>query len=113
MKMDAGQEVDSTKMNDLLREVDDLKIVGVRPKPAGIDNRLSGLTVSRQDVLSLQSRGYYMTRTGDLLSNEGELQVRTDEGVYYTLRFGEILYGSGEAISAGAESTGDKVLLHV
>ena len=106
--MGAGQEVDSTKMNDLLREVDDLKIVGVRPKPEGIDNRLSGLTVSRQDVLSLQSRGYYMTRTGDLLSNEGELQVRTSEGVYYTLRFGEILYGSGEAISAGAESTGDE-----
>ncbi|TDI48527.1 MAG: DUF4340 domain-containing protein [Acidobacteria bacterium] len=107
-RMDPNQEVDSTKISDLLREVDDLKIVGVRPKPKGIDNRLSGLTVSRQDVLSLQSRGYYMTRTGDLLSNEGELQVRTSEGVFYTLRFGEILYGSGEAISAGAESTGDE-----
>ncbi|MEE8367249.1 MAG: DUF4340 domain-containing protein [Thermoanaerobaculia bacterium] len=105
-RMDVDQEVDSTKMNDLLREVVGLEIVGVRPKPEGIDKRLSGLTVSRQDILSLQSRGYYMTRTGDLLSNEGELQVRTSEGVTYTLRFGEILYGSGEAISAGAESTG-------
>ena len=57
--------------------------------------------------LSLQSRGFYLTRTGDLLSNEGELQVRTDKGIFYTLRFGEILYGSGEAISAGAEATGD------
>jgi len=108
IRMDVDQEVDSTKMNDLLREVDDLKIVGVRPKPEGIDNRLSALTVSRQDVLSLQSRGYYVTRTGDLVSNEGELQVRTSEGVYYTLRFGEILYGSGKAISAGADSTGDE-----
>ena len=106
--MRANQEVDSTKMNDLLREVDNLAIVGVRPKPEGIDERLSGLTISRADVLSLQSRGFYLTRTGDLLSNEGELQVRTDEGVFYTLRFGEILYGSGEAISAGAETTGDE-----
>jgi hypothetical protein len=106
--MRANQEVDSTKMNELLREVADLAIVGVRTKPEGIDERLSGLTISRADVLSLQSRGYYLTRTGELLSNEGELRVRTNEGVSYTLRFGEILYGSGEAITAGAESAGDE-----
>jgi len=106
--MRANQEIDTTKMNDLLREVANLSIVGVRPKPEGIDDRLSGQTMNRADMMSLQSRGFYLTRTGDLLSNEGELQVRTDEGVFYTLRFGEILYGSGEAISAGAESTGDE-----
>ena len=103
-----NQEVDSTKMNDLLSAVDNLTIVGVRPKPEGIDERLSGLSISRADALSLQSRGFYLTHTGDLLSNEGELQVRTDKGIFYTLRFGEILYGSGEVISAGADSTGDK-----
>ncbi|HXV60785.1 MAG TPA: DUF4340 domain-containing protein [Vicinamibacteria bacterium] len=107
-RMPADQEVDTTKMNDLLREVDELKIVGVRPKPEGIGERLSDLTISRTDVLSLQSRGYYLTRAGDLMSNEGELRVRTNEGVLYTLRFGEILYGSGEAISAGAETTADE-----
>jgi len=106
--MRANQEIDTTKMNDLLREIDNLSIVGVRPKPEGIDERLSGLTMSRNDVMSLQSRGFYLTRTGDLLSNDGELQVRTNEGVFYTLRFGEILFGSGEAISAGADSTGDE-----
>jgi len=103
-RMHANEEVDTTKMNALLGAVDDLSIVGVRLKPDGIDERLSGLTVSRADVLSLQSRGYYLTRDGDLFSNEGELQVRTDEGVLYTLRFGEVLYGRGDAISAGAES---------
>ena len=106
--MRANQEVDSSKMNDLLGAVDNLAIVGVRVKPEGIDERLSGLSISRADALSLQSRGFYLTRTGDLLSNEGELQVRTDKGIFYTLRFGEILYGSGEAISAGAEATGDE-----
>ena len=106
--MRANQEIDTTKMNDLLREVANLSIVGVRPKPEGIDDRLSGLTMNRNDMMSLQSRGFYLTRTGDLLSNEGELQVRSDEGVYYTLRFGEILYGRGEAISAGADSADDE-----
>jgi len=103
--MRANQEVDSTKMNDMLAGVSGLSIVGVRPKPDGIGERLSGLTISREDVLSLQNRGYYLTRTGDLLSNEGEVVVRTNEGVSYTLRFGEVLFGTGEAISAGAEST--------
>lgn len=107
-KMRPNQEVDTTKMNDLLREVDQLQIVGVRPKPEGITERLSGLTVSREDMLSLQSRGYYLTRDGNLMSNEGELRVHTNDGVLYTLRFGEILYGKGEAISAGGESTGDE-----
>ena len=96
------------KMNDLLREVDELKIVGVRPKPEGITERLEALTISREDVFSLQNRGYYLTREGDIMSNEGELQVQTTEGVVYTLRFGEILFGRGEAISAGAESSGDE-----
>ena len=107
-RMQANQEVDSLKMNDLLREVDELKIVGVRPKPQGITERLQALTVSREDMMSLQTRGYYLTRTGDMMSNEGELQVSTDEGIVYTLRFGEILYGTGEAISAGAEATSDQ-----
>lgn len=106
--MRANQEVDTTKMNDLLRAIDELSIVGVRPKPEGIDARLSGDTVSRADILSLQSRGFYLSRDGELFSNEGELQARTNEGVLYTLRFGEILYGSGEAVSAGAESVDDE-----
>ncbi|MGH9324635.1 MAG: DUF4340 domain-containing protein [Vicinamibacteria bacterium] len=105
--MKANEEVDTVKMNDLLREVDELKIVGVRPKPEGITERLSALTISREDMLSLQTRGYYLTREGDIMSNEGELQVATDEGIVYTLRFGEILYGTGEAISAGAQTEAD------
>jgi hypothetical protein len=103
-----NEEIETYKVNDLLREIDDLKIVGVRPKPAGLSERLEALTISREDLLSLQTRGYYLTRTGQMMSNEGELQVSTDEGIVYTLRFGEILHGTGEAISAGAETTADQ-----
>jgi len=58
--------------------------------------------------MSLQSRGYYLSRDGQLLSNEGELIVETSEGVAYTLRFGEVVYGTGTAVSAGSEGSDGK-----
>ena len=55
-------------------------------------------------MMSLQGKGYYFTRDGRLVSNEGELQVQTTDGIRYTLRFGEIVYGSGVTVSAGGRS---------
>lgn len=105
--MSAAQEIDNTKMNELLGALDDLQIVGVRPKPAGLSAKLQrttgGMEVTQADLRSLQSRGYFFTRDGALLSNEGEVEARSSLGVLYTLRFGEIVYGSGKAISAGLE----------
>jgi hypothetical protein len=104
--MPGGQEVDNSKMGTFLTALDELSIVGVRTKPAGLTQTLerasNGLT--QQDVLSLQSKGYYFGPNGQLFSNEGELQARTKDGVTYTLRFGEVVYGTGEAVSAGADS---------
>jgi len=106
-RMTGAQEIDSMKMNDLLGALDDLQIVGVRPKPAGLSAKLQraagGMEVTQADLVSLQSRGYYFTREGMLLSNEGEIEARSSLGVLYTLRFGEIVYGRGEAVSAGSE----------
>jgi len=104
-RMRANQEVDRTRMSALLTAVDDLKIVGVRPKPAGLSatlTRAPGSGLTRSDVSSLQSRGYYFTGDGRLVSNEGELQVLSKAGVLYTLRFGEVVYGSGDSVTAGA-----------
>ena len=109
-KMSDTQEVNTTKMNDLLRALDDLKIVGVRTKPQGLSQSLErvndGISLSQGDLLSLQSKGYYFTRDGQLLSNEGELQSKTTDGVIYTLRFGEIVFGSGLAVTAGTDTSG-------
>ena len=110
-QMAANEEVDSSKMNDLLGAIDTLSIVGVRPKPDGLSDRLTqladGLRITQADMLSLQSRGYYFSADGQLVSNEGELEVRDDDGVVYTLRFGEVVYGEGEAISAGNDLSDD------
>ena len=107
--MSSNQEVDSTKINDLLMAIEELPIVGVRPKPEGLSQNLSRSeeesAISSADVLSLQSKGYYFTRDRNLVSNEGELEVGTSQGVIYTLRFGEILYGTGDSVTAGTDTS--------
>jgi len=110
-RMSSNQEVDSTKIDVLLRAIEELSIVGVRPKPEGLSRNLSrsevGEGISQADVFSLQSKGYYFTRDGNLVSNEGELEIRSSQGVVYTLRFGEILYGTGDAVTAGTDSSNE------
>lgn len=107
-RLGANQEVDAAKMGQFLTALDELTIEGVRPKPAGLSLSLErssdSLSINRADMVSLQSKGYYFTRDGRLVSNEGELQVRTTEAITYTLRFGEIVYGSGMAVTAGSTS---------
>lgn len=106
----ANREIDSTKVSGLVAAIDGLAIVGVRPKPDGLSSSLQRAAeggITRGEVASLQSRGYYLTRDGDLRSNEGELRVSTTEGILYTLRFGEVLYGTGDVVTAGGESNTD------
>lgn len=104
-RMSSGEEVDSLTMQELLTAIDELSIVGVRPKPVGISQSLAAGeegSLSQSDMLSLQNKGFFLSRDGQLLSNEGELEVKTTDGVVYVLRFGEVLFGAGLAVSAGA-----------
>jgi hypothetical protein len=64
----------------------------------------AGVQISTNDMLSLQSKGFYFTRDGRLVSNEGEVEVRASDGVTYTMRFGEVVYGKGLSVTAGGES---------
>ncbi len=118
-----GKEVDTAKINSLISALDDLSIVGVRKKPEGLSESLKKserVPISAENINSLRSRGFYFTRDGDLLSNEGELLVDTSTGLSYTLRFGEVLYGTGESVSAGSgeeqeggEGTGENRYLFI
>jgi hypothetical protein len=108
--MSSGQTMDTTKLEALLNTLDSLSIVGVRPKPAGLSASLAkagqGESISQADAMSLQSKGYFFNRDGQLLSNEGELQLYTKDGTKLVLRFGEIVYGQGDAVSAGTQDAG-------
>ena len=107
-----GMEVDFVQMNLLVGGIIGLEIVGVRPKPEGLSGNLrqafKASTITNADIQTMQSRGFYPTQSGDMLSNEGELLVRTEQGVLYTLRFGEIVYGSGNAVAVGDETSDDQ-----
>lgn len=107
----AGQELSTDKLNTLTSALSDLKIVGVRPKPAGLSRELK-LSSSNEvkantnaDLQSLVTRGFYPTDDG-LYSNQGDVVVKTDEGAVYTLRFGEVVFSSGEALEAGSKDEG-------
>ena len=107
-----GQEVDTVQVNLLVGAVMTMNIAGVRPKPPGLSGNVREAfeagQINQADVQTLTSRGFYPTAEGGLLSNDGELLVRTDEGVLYTLRFGEIVYGRGEAVAVGDETSDDE-----
>jgi hypothetical protein len=75
----------------------ELSIVDVRAKPPSVTATLSragGARLSAEDVSELSSRGFYFTSDGRLLSNQGEVLVHTDTGVFYALRFGELAPGT-------------------
>ncbi len=104
-RLSSGQKLDSAKVDSLLKAITEVQIVGVRPKPEGLSATLKETgdkkQITEEDVRSLQSKGFYFSRQGQLLSNDGELQVGGSDGVVYTLRFGEVVYGSGLAVTAG------------
>ncbi|MEE9385929.1 MAG: DUF4340 domain-containing protein [Nannocystaceae bacterium] len=94
------KEVNPSKVRQVLSAIDRLKIVGVRPRPRGLRE------------LSDQSMGFFLSRGAvpKLFGNEGELSVVQDDGVVYTLYFGEITYDTGLALTAGgSDVAGNKV----
>ena len=90
----ANEELNLSALDVMLKSLAHLRIVGVLPKPPGISATLSGevsnATVSQEDKADLARKGFYLTPTGQLVSNLGEIVVRSSRGVFYTLRFGDI-----------------------
>jgi len=83
-----------------------LKIVGVRPKPEGLDDNMRVNPAVKQILqMQMQAQGYFIggDKEGNerLYSNEGELIAGINNGVQYTLYFGEIARGTGKEIEVG------------
>lgn len=93
-----GQEVDGAKVDDVIRAVDGLRVVGVRPLPE------SG--GSRALQRSLISKGFYLIQGEgggvELVSNEGSIRLDTDRGLSYNLQFGEVTFATGESLTSGS-----------
>ncbi|MFM7058553.1 MAG: DUF4340 domain-containing protein [Planctomycetota bacterium] len=107
-----SEQLKEAAITDLVRNLDQLKIVGVRPKPAGLN---ADLTVTEEvannpllrQVLQqdMARQGFFIARgpqnSVQLVSNEGEVIAGTSNGVRYTLYFGEIARGSAKDIETG------------
>jgi len=110
-KLAADEELNATKLDDMKRALDDLKIVDVNRKPKGLsaDLRATGdFGKDAEAVRSLQERGFYpvdIEGTLSLFSNEGEIHALMKTGVEYILRFGGI---AGDANSLTGQKKNDK-----
>jgi hypothetical protein len=100
-ELPAGQELVEDKLRALTDALGDLKIAGVRAKPPGLKKLdQEDLKLTQMVMLSLQSKGFFLTRQG-LLSDQGDVLVSTDEGVVYTLRYGGPIFAEGDDLIVG------------
>lgn len=106
LKMDAVDHV--------LSAIAGLKMVEVSPKPQALAQGLkqSGtLKINMNTLLALQQKGFFVNQEGRLLSNEGEIQITTKDGVLYTVGFGEVAT-VGEKRGASTSKGGSGALEH-
>ncbi len=91
----------------------------MRPKPPGVNPDLSinkKFADDRQLEFALRAdmanHGFYLAgdRKGNMkvVSKEGEFDAGTNEGLRYTLRFGQIFTGTEFDIETGLSKPGDK-----
>ena len=110
------EEIEQDKVRSIVTALDDLKLVGVRPKPDGMTANF-GLKVPRgtsqtqieqlsmQLNADLQFRGFRLGILPDgeygISSNDGDLTATTENGVAYHLHIGSVFTGSTEEIEIG------------
>jgi uncharacterized protein DUF4340 len=91
----AGEKLNLPAVHAMAAALDGLKIVDVRPKPPGLAAGLrhEELQLTLETALSLQKAGYFFTPQGRVYSSEGDMTVETNNGLMYSLRFGELAAG--------------------
>jgi hypothetical protein len=105
----ADEEIDQDKVKSLVNGLDDLLIVDVAKKPAGLSGELKAggdflnNDEARQD---LAQKGFIPVafETGaDILSSEGEVVATLNDGVEYVLRFGQLKVQTDSAAGSSDE----------
>ena len=106
---DEKEEVNEDEVRKLIQALDDLKIVGVRPKNDRLKKSLqddAGLRLDDRTRRELEEIGFFIVplqnRKGmKMISQEGDLTAVTEQGVAYDLHFGAVFSGSEEEVEAG------------
>lgn len=98
------EETDKDKARELTTAVADMRIVGVREKPATLSVDLD--LANRNDIQGMIERGFYPVEKGKkltLVSDQGETLFTTKDGLQYTLRFGGFFSASRDDLTKGAK----------
>ncbi len=97
----ANEQLNENNLRTLSDAVADLKIVGIRPRPAGLEDLDNVRSIPSVVMASLQNKGFFLTTKG-LYSDQGDVSIGTDEGVVYTLRYGGPVFVEGDELVVGA-----------
>jgi hypothetical protein len=115
-KLADDEELNREKLDALKTALDDLAIVDVDRKPAGLsDNLKAGVDFldnaeARKDLRSLGFAAV-PSRTGDgqeIISSEGEVLCTTKDGVEYVLRFGDLRMDTSGKTAEAADADAPK-----
>lgn len=106
---EATEEVNEEEVRKLVQALDDLKIVGVRPKSDRLKKQLQNdkpVVPDDRTRMEMEQMGYYFAqsrqrRALQLVSQEGDVFATTDQGVLYELHFGSVFSGTEEEVEAG------------
>ncbi len=104
MEVPPGKQLDDMKVRQILTQMANLKIVGVRPRPP-----VRNIIEQQMLAQDMKRKGFFLVPGEDgraqLFGNEGTLSAVTEDGIVYSLLFGEVTYESGISLSAGVEPT--------
>jgi PHD/YefM family antitoxin component YafN of YafNO toxin-antitoxin module len=111
-EIEPTEEVNATKLNDMKGALDNLRIVNVAKKPAGVAADLRGEKLQEATLQALQRRGFFASQTSgtdsyELYAMNGDLQVTLKDGVQYLLRFGNGAGASFEPVETEETKEGE------
>lgn len=104
---EATEEVNQDEVRKMVTALDDLKVVGVRPKPESLRRDLrgdEGIKLDQETAEDLADRGFFILRGRSgvqMVSKEGDLVAGTDQGVEYEMHFGTVFEGTEEEVELG------------
>lgn len=111
---EATEEVNQDEIRKLVSSLDDLKIVGVRQKPAKLMQSLREGILQRDQftAMDLQEKGFFFAKDRKsnrsvLIPKDGQMTVITDQGIAYDLKFGDVFNGSETEVEVGFAAKDD------
>lgn len=124
-----SEELQTAKISELTRSLDNLKIQGVRPRlkidgesiltpdlkiqfPESIRSQRAAQQAVQQVAMDLESKGFILSQDPNdgslsIASDKGELSAATNEGAVYRLYFGKVFSGTESEIEIGSASPQD------